>query len=628
MAPDSQLLIAGHNFTIAGQTLLPSGKRSFIRRVRPSQGAETFPTTAIWPLSGPLGQSREGANGELGHDWGTLEARFDGLLTSLGQVSTTDASANDPPLGGLSAMLGFMLGTRVLGGGTALSAPGLITHIKEAAGQLFLGRGGFVTQVDPSTNAVVETTPLGAGVQGMEMWFQKLRIGLGGTKAIQTVTGVSATGANYSDTQVASADTYGKEMVAGNDRLWFVRADPAGTDENRLRYTLDDFVSQSTGFVVGDPGYAATGVGRMGPTTVAGSQIGVFGFTSEGIPFNLLDALRDAVSPDNGRQFATQFGWTYTITSLGLFALRAQVANPVGIGSESMWGFEGFDGVPVAVLAWRESLFVAYEDSAGTTWRILRGVFNPGFTEATGELDWYPFAQRTTAAIRRIAATSTPAQPTIVWGEGADTLARMPQGRGGKDILDAAYRYLTSGGFWHGSRMMRRQHTAKNVRWGRFFTEQVTSGDSWTLAVSMEDGGTYTDVGTATANGSQKVAPATLTSAPTGHTIKPRLTQVAGGADSASSPPQLRGVLEIGYDERPEMVTELSVVIAPLTAVEYALLVSYADGSASAGRQPVQVGLPGSSVEHFGYVMEVEEQDVDKGSVMGAAVRLVLMDAA
>lgn len=633
MPASNRITIAGHNYGIAAQTLMPRGKRSYLRRTLSVQAGDSvpgIPRVARWRLSGPIGRSREGPGGELGHDHSNLETRFDGLLTSGGAVSTLDASSLDGPLAASSAMLGstFMLGTRVLGGGTSLAAAATITHIKEMAGYLFLGRGGFVTQVDPSSWAVVATQTIGATVRGMANWFGKLRIGVGATKALQTVTGPSSSGATYTDEQVSGSDVLAKELTVGNDRLWLVRADTAGTDENKLQFTADDFSSISDGFTVGDRGVPATGIAVMGGGIgIAGAETGVWGYTDEGVPFNIVTALLDARSPDNGRQFANQSGWTYAVTSLGLYAIRGLTANPVGIGSDSMKGFEGFDGTPVAVLAWREALFAAYEDSAGTTWRILRGVFNPAFTPYTGELDWYPFATRTNAAIRVIGATSTPTLPTICWGEGADTLARIEQGRGGRDILDASYPFSTAGGQWFGSTMMRNQHLRKTIRWGRFFPENMASGNTWQLAVAF-DGGSYANIGSAvTAAGGAKVVPATLTSAPSGFTPKPRITQVAGAGTASTTPPQLRGFLEIGYDERPDKATEIAVVLAPISDPELARLRAHDDADDSTGRQPVEVKLPGDSTTRYGYVTGVEETDLTDATVIGAAVTLVLVDA-
>lgn len=619
--------IGGHNYTIAGDDLTPNGKRAYVRRQKALQPADPgIPVTVSWQYHGPIGKSR--AMQDPGHDHGTLETRWDNVLTSLGAVSTLTLSTRDPLSSGSAALGAMPLGARALGGGSSLATPQAITHIKEAGGQLFVGRGGLVTQVNPSSWAVVATTVMGAVVRGMAQWFMKLRIGLGGTKAIQTVTGVnSASAATFTNTQVSASDVFAKEMAVGNNSLWMVRADVSGTNENRLRRTTDDFASISTGFVVGDPGINATGLARIGGSMAVGSEIAVNGYTDEGFPFNLIEALRDARSANNARKMATgPDGWLYVCTDLTLYAVKGQTANPIGIGSDSLKGFEGFDGKPVALLPWRESLFVAYESSAGTTWRILRGQFNPNLTPGSGELDWYPFATRTAGAVREISATSSSTLPTIVWGEGASQLARIAQGRGAQDYLDTSYSYSTAGGQWFGSSWMVQPFIRKTVRWGRFIAEDMKSGDSWMLAVAF-DGGSYTNIGSAvTSSGAAKVVPATPTSAPTGFIPKPRITQVASGATSGTTPPKLRGTLEVCFDLRPDMVTEVTCILA-VSRAEKARLRAMTDGEQSTGRQPVEIRLPGETTTYYGYVNADDEQDLTGAEVTGAAVTLLLYDA-
>lgn len=626
MPASNEVTIAGHRYTIAGQSLLPRGQRAYVQRLRALQQSEPgIPKTAVWKISGSMGQSRERADGFLGHDHANLDTRFDDLLTSLGAVSTLTLSTSDPLSSGSAALGALPLGGRALGGGTSLATSQQITHIVETARQVFVARGGLVTQVDLSAWVVVATTAIGATVRGIAEWFGKLRIGIGGQKAMQTVTGITTTAApTYSDTQVSGSDVLTKELAVAGNRLYMVRADPAGTNENRIRYTLDNFASISPGFLVGDPGVNATGIAPLGGDVMLGSETGVFGFTPEGFPYNLIDALRDAKSANNGRKSARQFGWRYVITDLTLYAVRGQIANPIGIGSDSMSGFEGWDGKPVAVLAWREALFVVYENSAGTAWRGLHGHFNPSLTPGTGELDWHPFFHRTNAAVREIAATSTPTLPTIMWGEGANTLARIAKGRAGRDLSDASYSYATDGGQWFGSTMMRQQHLRKTVRWGRFLTENCTAANTWTLAVSF-DGGAYSNIGSAvTSNGGQKVVPSTPTTAPTGFTPKPRLTQVAA---SSTAPPQIRGLLEIGYDERPDQVTECALVLT-VSDADLVRLRALADAGSSVGHQPVEIRLPEDSTARYGYVTAVEEQDLTGAQVLGAAVTVLLYDAA
>lgn len=595
------ITVGGLSLDIA--TTVKDSKRLYVRRQEAAQESDpTRPMVARWNVSGPIGQSYERADGYLGHDHGTLETRQDGLLTSLGAVTSLTISGSDPLATGSAALGAMPLGLRALGGGSSQSAPTAITHIAEYGKRLFLGRGAFVTQVNPSSWTVEQTKAVSAVVRGMAEWFGKLRIGLGQFKAIQTVTSPTSSGAMYADTQVSGSDTNGREMRVINDRLWWNRAADSA-DDNKLRFTEDDFASQSSGFRVGDRGVPATAIGVVDGTPVLGSEVGPAGFTDDGASFVIGSALQQARSAENGRQFAAgPDGWTYMISALCLYAIKGAKMNPVGIGSDSMSGFDGFDGRPVAVFAWRDVVFVAYENSAGDTWRILQGQYNPSLDG--GELDWYPFATRT-ASIRCIGATSVPTLPTIVWGEGTTVLARSSKGRGNRDMSDASYTYSVAGGQWFGSRMMRNQTCRKTVRWGRFLTEDCDASNTWTLAVSF-DGGSYTNIGSAvTTNGGQKVAPSDPTTAPTGFTPKPRLTQVAA---SSTTPPKIRG-LEIGYDERPDSVTKVDCTVK-VSRADLVTLRGYRDGGSSTGRNAVIAILPDEvGTTYYAFVNRVDEED-------------------
>lgn len=620
---------ASHNYPVALKDNL-RGKRAMTRKTRPSQPTDpSMLLTRRWKLSGPLGKSRQGEDGSLGCEYATLDHRFDDLLTSLPAVSTLTLTAYDPLASGAAKLGAFALGSVALGAGTSLASPLTVSHIAENAGRFFLARGAFVSQVNISSWTLEATKTLAAMVYGMANWFRKLRLGMGGTLALQTVTGIGSSGSTYTATQVSATDVLAKELTVGNDRLVMVRADPAGTNENRIRWTLDDFVSLSggasgAGFFVGDPGVGATGLGTMGPYTLVGSETGIYGFTDEGVPFNALRALADARSTENGRKMAYQFGWNYEITTLGLYATRpGPVSNPVGLGSPAWRDFEGFDGRPVAVLAWRELLLCCYESTAGTAWRILAGEFGP-MTDATGELNWYLLAARTNASVKTLGATATPSNPHIVWGEGSGTLARILMGRSGRDILDANYVFGVAGGQWFGTSLMEQQHLRKTLRYGRCFTENMASGNTWQLALSY-DGAAYANVGSAvTTAGAQKIIPATPTSAPTGFSPKPRLTQVAGAGTAATTPPQLRGYLELCFDLRPDKVDEVTVICGPLSREDVNRLRALADGEDATGRQPVEIRLPDSpSTLRYGYVLDVEDEDATATEVVAAAVRLL-----
>ena len=623
-----QISIDGKPWNLAAASLLPRGKRAYRRTLRSSQpGDPAQSRVAVWALSGPIGPSRE-RGGVLGHDHSNLETRYDALLTSLAARSTLDLSTQDPLSSGTASLGALPLGARALGGGSSAAVPHAAEHIDADRDYLFPHRGAFSTQVDPSDWSVVHTWAHQALVRGAVPWFGKGRVALGSSVKLQTRSGVTASGARYEDTDADISGVYAKALSVGNDRLWL--ADASSANENRLRYSLDDLAAISNAFRVGDPRVDVNGLGKLGPFTLAGKLDGVFSFTEEGLPVPLTgDVLDAAQSTENGRQMAQIWGWAFVITDIGLYALRPGVANPVGIGTDKMQDFEGFEGRPTAVRAWRESLLVAYLDSAGTTARILRGVFGRE-TAGTGQPDLYPF-QELTAEVRVIGATSVPSSPTVVWVEGASTLGRAIQGRGGRDIDDANYVFSTAGGQWHGSTLMRDDHLRKFPRWGRFTTESCDATNTWRLAISPDEAA-YVNVGAAVqANGVQTVRPATGSplspdTSLSGFTIKPRLTQVAANSSSSSSPPQIRGTLEIGYDERPDHVLETAFVLQLERPADMATLEAFLDGADANGQTPVAVVLPGESSFRYGFVTLVQVEDLVGDAVLGAALSIVLWD--
>lgn len=612
---ERQLILDGAPYTIAPD----SGRRSYLQRTRASQ--PTDPGRLLirqWALAGPMGQSRQAPNGYLGVDFvDNLDHRWPNLLTSAPAVSTITLSGQDPLSSASSALGGFALGAAALGGGTSLATAQTITHIRESQGYIFVARGAFSTMVN-SSFALVETETLDGTIRGMERWFGTLKLPLGSTATMQQVASVTATGATYADVGTVNA----KAIVLGNDRCWFV--DASSTNDNRLRYTFDDFANLSnaaTDPIPGDPDVASTNVGVLGPYTYFATERGLYA-VAERTPANAISAIKEAQSQDNGRSMAEQWGWNYVATVLGLYAVRPGVANPVGPGV-AMPQFEGWEGRPLAVLAWREYVIVAYLDSAGTTTHLVLGTFGPE-TGATGQPEWYGLRTRS-AEVRAISATSPQltTNPYLVWGEGASTLARVLMGRGGRDISDANYVYSTGGGTWHGSTLEEHRHLRKTLRWGRFFSESLVSGDSWTLAVSMDEGA-YANVGSAvTSNGSQKRVPATPGSAPSGYTCKPRLTQVAGGTGSSTSPPLLRGTLELAFDERPDTVIEVAATLKIDRDPQWLTLFNLADGEHATGDVPVTVRLPGESTDRQAYITEAEMVDAKGDGVRTVTLSIV-----
>lgn len=624
--------INGLHYPIAGRSQAPEAPRALTRFWRASLGTDRgIVRRAAWDISGPIARSSSeelGPNGEpglLGVDYADLETRFDHLLTSLGAVVTVDLSGDDPFSTGSSALGAFALGGAALGGGTTATIPGNVTHIIEDRDYLFYARGPFVTQVDPTTTpwTVIDTQLFAADVLGADVWFGKGYFGFGDTVPLQRIQDVAAAGATYA---AVSATTYAKEVRAGNDRFFIVADDPAKAVDNQIRYTAVEPTADadfSNAFIVGDPKLGTTGLGLWGALLIVGQEGGIWGHTTAGRPVLLVDSLRAHRSPLNGKKHGAKFGWAYVTSDLSLYALKPGIADAaIGIGSDEFLGFEGFTGRWLALLPWRDEVIGAIYD--GATTRLLHGKFNGGFTPATGRLDWYTLAVRN-FRIDAIWATSLRTQPTLTWGEGSNA-AYMEQGDvGARDIADPNYPRSVAGGDWYGQQMERARHMTITLRAGYFRTQQMEAGDSWQLAVSIDEAA-YVNIGSAiTADGYQRVLPVSG-GAPlagiTGHTLKPRLRQVAGGANAATSPPEIAGFLDLEYVERPRTM-EIVIVKVTGNPDEIQDLADLTSPDTSTGAGPVTMQLPDEPSQRYGYVDSVTDvRDLDDSGEQEATVQL------
>ena len=285
MAGVNEIVLNSVTYELVAESQLPRGRRAYATDLRPSQESDARIRTARWKLSGPTGLSNETPNGFLGHDFSVnIETRYDNLITSVAARNTLSLSTSDPLSSASSALGGFALGAAALGGGATSSTAQNLTHMDEDHAQLFCHRGSFSTQVNIAAGSpsVTETVAHDATVKGVAVWFEQGRLGLGSTVAIQTRSAVQSTGSTYTDTQVSAADVFAKEMTVGTDRLWMVDADIGAGDENKVKFTLDDFASESNSFVVGDRRIPATGLGTLGAFTAVGSEVGAFSFTDAG----------------------------------------------------------------------------------------------------------------------------------------------------------------------------------------------------------------------------------------------------------------------------------------------------------------------------------------------------------
>ena len=616
MALDGTIIIDGRPFTLVADSQLPSGKRAYVKELRPSQPTDPSRLGEVmWEVSGPLGVSREGRSGYLGVDYAdNLETRFDDLLTSAPTATTITLTTLDPAGLSISAALGaLLLGATPLGGGTDIG-PGHVTHIDEQSERLFFHRHDYSTQVDTGWS-VEATYAQGATVAGVENWKDFGWVSFGDAKPLSQRVTVTGAGSSYIGVSSGGSAVYAGDLRKGNDRLWMVKA-----NTNQAQYTLDEFVALSNAFDVGDSGQLLTGIGTLGPLTVFGAADGVFSFTDSGKPVRVNDALRGHRSPYNGARHASQWGWDYYTTDFGLYAWAPNVNNPVGPEAED--GFEGpIDGRPVAIHPWRELLLVSYLTPSGDTYIIL-GKFGSQ-TAGTGKPDWYPFLKFTGVSSEAIWATSLHDNPTLLFGYGTNA-KRVTMGRRGRDIADTNYSFGITGGQWFGTTMTRAQSLHKYLRHVSLQTENCTSIDYWQLAVSC-DGDAYVNVGNSIIdNGHHIVRPSTgggPKDSVSFHTIKPRLTQVS---TNAITPPQVRGKITLSYDERPDMISEVKASLLLRTGDMGFLETAVGHDT----EFPMEVSLPGDREKRYGFVTSVGPiTDLKGNTIQAAQISLVLWDA-
>lgn len=582
---------------------------------------------ADWPLSGPLGNSREGPDGILGIDYASLEHRYDGLLTSPAESNFVDLTGfEDAGSGGsistLPQTLPFVLG-RVLP--TAATAPLAVSQIHEDRGDLFCARGNGATQVRPDTMEAVETATFDDNILGAAVWFDKGYYGFGDAQTMQRRFEVSLHGgAAYQDVTAATpaGPVKTSAMVAGADRLWMVRGDVGEAIQNRIRFTFDAIANLSNPFIVGDPLIPATGMGTIGPFVTVGSEVGAFSFTEEGVPVRVIESVKDHRSVNNAKQFATLFGWQYVITEIGLLAIiPGEVENHVGPGSEQ--GFEGPTGKPTAVTVYKNSVWLA-EDVDGDTY-IWRGVFGPE-TAANGKPDWYFWALLPGTEVRALAGTGLRAKPTFLAGDN-DNLRWFSLALRDREIADGDYRYGVLGGDWFGTTLTRNSNLHKALRMAMVLGVDLDANNSYQLATSADEGA-YVDFGDAVTQGGHQIIRPVTGTAPRSdlgfHTLKPRLRQVAG--DNVT-PPSLRNALSIVYDERPEIVEEITVALV-LGQDGRDMETEWNELFALVGHtqtQPVLSRLPMNQDDVYTHVVGLDENHdlIEMDGAMGANVRLL-----
>ena len=606
-------------FAIAADSLLPAGKRAILRSYRATNVSDPGRIrTATWELWGPMGASKESMSGLLATDYvQNLETRFPRRLISKGARNAVTLTSKDPTGVSNSNKLGqFKLGDTANKLGGAVSASSDVTHFVESNGYLFACRGRLVPQVRISDWTVLATSVFPEAVSGATSWYGKARFGLGAAAPMRTLTSASATGAVFEPTStLLDEDVYAGPLAVGSDRCWFITRGQTGELENLAGYTLDDFQTINNPFQIGDPKVKANGIGPFGPFTFFGTVTNLYSFTDQAKKIPLSRALIGHSSANNGSQFADPgWGWNYAITDIGLRALTSHIDNPVGPG-ESMRHFTGHGGRPTAIWAERGELFVVYlEGSDSYAYRCTFGAL----TAQTGQPDFYPWWYKASTTCKAVFSTNTPTNTAIVWAEGTN-MAYETISRDGRDDLFSSRTYDTNGGTWHGTELDRDPHLLKILRLARVRAKNMTSGSSWTLAMSF-DNGSYLDVGQVTSNGFHALRPVQDPAvAPldgiSGHAIKPRWTQVAAGSGASTSPPELSGPMEVEYDERPKYITEVGVSIQ-LTGSDQSkqgTIAALEDYMALTTTGPLKVRLPDERTDQWAMVANVTNRRDIKG---------------
>jgi hypothetical protein len=102
-----------------------------------------------------------------------------------------------------------------------------------------------------------------------------------------------------------------------------------------------------------------------------------------------------------------------------------------------------------------------------------------------------------------------------------------------------------------------------------------------------------------------------------GYSFKPRLTQVAA---SSSSPPQIRGDLDMTFDERPDMIEEITVMVQIETEDDFDRLAALVTNTTAS---PDKATLPNELDEIDVMVAGLSErQDIKGNGVEAIAVTL------
>lgn len=628
----ADLVIGGKTFTVVQDSLLPAGKRAIKREWRPSNANDAGRTRRIqYEPWGPVGKSLLSTSGTLATDYTqNLATNHLGRLLSVGKRTAVTVTGSPVTDSGGYAAFAYGSPSSAYGGtealfGTSDTSGDIVNYFDEQQGYLFAHHGAISTQFQISDWTEIENYFHPNIITHAIDWRSKGYIGFGPGKSVAYRANATATGSTYTDVG-AVAGQYARKFALGSDRLWVC------TGVNQVTFTLNDYTTFATVFEAGDHQHLANGIGCHGPITHIGKQGGIYSFTDFGKPVPLSRAFGNRLSTLNGAQWADPgWGWHYYTSVMGLRAVSPSgVDNPVGPGL-GMLEFTGHAGIPTAIWDSGGELYVAYFVDDTNTY-IYRCKFNPQTTPGTGQPDFFPFRYLASTQTNGGFSTESTTNPTIVWGEDGE-FAYETISPDQRDDLWSGRRYSTSGGAWYGTTFDADRHLIKTIRQARLHVLNVEPCSTWQLAFTFDidpwdTTPTYVDCGPELdVPGHYTLRPTNgIYGAPTsgisGRAFKPRLTQTAEGPNAETLPPEVNGVLEVEYDERPELIEEVTVMVELGTNADLTLdiLRDFADSSTEG---PVKVVVGGK--KHWAMVAgHGKRVDIAGDSVEAAEVVLHL----
>lgn len=568
----AELVIGGKTYPLMQQTTLPDGKRAIERTWRQSNSSDPGRIKRIqYETWGAIGKSLLSTSGQLGTDYTkNLATNHLGRLMSVGKRTAVTVTGSPVTDSGGYAAFAYGSPSSAYGGtealfGTSDASGDIVNYFDEQQGYIFVHHGAISTQFGPIASAwtEVENYIHANIIMHAVDWRSKGYIGFGPGKPVAYRANATTTGSTYTDVGTV-AGQYARKFALGSDRLW------VATGVNQMTFTLNDYTTFATVFEVGDHNHLTNGVGCQGPITRVGKQGGIYSFTDFGKPVPLSRAFGNRLSTLNGAQWCDPgWGWHYYTSVMGLRAVSPSgVDNAVGPGL-GMLEFTGHGGIPTAIWDSGGEMYVAYFVNDTDTY-IYRCKFNPQTTPGTGQPDFFPFRYLASTQCNGGFSTESTTDPTIVWGEDGE-IAYETIAADLRDDLWSGRRYSTTGGTWYGTTFDADRHLIKTIRCARIHVLNVEPCSTWQLAFTTDidpwdSTPTYIDCGF------EMDVPGHYTQTPTngiggspveisGRAFKPRLTQTADGTNAETLPPEVNGVLEVEYDERPELIEEVTALI-------------------------------------------------------------------